>query len=70
MQTRDLKVALLYTPRRGMSVPDMSPPVRVTHVPTGTAVTVRATNTHLSRNIAIEMIEWALLYENKLLEAE
>ena len=40
--------------------------VTATHVPTGTVVTVNATSQHMSKHIAIEMIEWALSYERHL----
>ena len=36
--------------------------ITATHVPTGTVVTVNATSQHMSRHIAVEMIEWALMY--------
>lgn len=36
--------------------------VTVTHIPTGTSATVDISSQHLNRNIAVEMVEWALTY--------
>lgn len=52
--------------RVGMCVGVTSPAVRITHVPTGTVAEVHARSQHQSRNIAMEMIEWALTNERHL----
>jgi protein subunit release factor A len=50
----------------GMSVGHGTSGVTVTHLPSGTTASVDATSQHMSLHIAMEMVEWALTYENRL----
>lgn len=52
--------------RYGMVVGLPNYPVRVTHIPTGVTATARCTSQHMSRNVAFEMVEYALTYSKHL----
>ena len=44
--------------------------VTATHLPSGTTASVDATSQHLSRHIAMEMVQLALTYKNRLRSKE
>lgn len=44
--------------------------VTVTHLPSGTTASVDATSQHMSRHIAMEMVQCALRYTNRLRSKE
>lgn len=52
-------------PIKGQQVSMTSSLVTVTHIPSGTSATVDLSSQHMNRNIALEMIEWALTYDTR-----
>ena len=51
---------------KGQTVGTPNYPVRVTHMPTGIQATACARSQHISRQIAMEMVEWGLTYARHL----